>query len=68
MTEKLYTLQEAYDEILKLKEDMGLKDYHQKAEKAAYSNGYLQACKDVRQVLLKGLNLMEALNSNLDLE
>lgn len=40
---KRYTLNEAYSEILKIKNQMGLSEYHEKQLKRAFEKGYSQS-------------------------
>ena len=60
--DKLYTLEEAYAEILRIKEESIGKDYQTKQEKEAYKQGYSQAIIDMQIEFQKNSQLLLNIN------
>lgn len=59
---KLYTLDEAYQEILRIKKDMGLLEYQKKIEKEAEQRGYAKACNEIQAKMNKEINILGRIN------
>jgi hypothetical protein len=55
---KLYTLEEAYNEILRIKNETVGKYYHSEQEKIAFRNGYKKAILDMQTDFAKMSNLL----------
>ncbi len=61
---KLYTLEEAYDEILRIKTEMVGKYYHSEQEMIAFRNGYKKAILDMQTDFAKRSNLLACVNAH----
>lgn len=61
---KLYTLQEAFDEISRIRIEMGASEIHSKIKQEAYAKGYWDACQDIKAKMLKEIGLLVAINTN----
>lgn len=61
---KLYTLAEAYDEILRIKTEMVGKYYHTEQERIAFSNGYKKAILDMQTDFAKRSNLLATIHAH----
>lgn len=59
---KLYTLEDAYNEILRIKNETVGKDYHNKQEELAFKRGYAKAILDMQQEFTKRASLLASLN------
>lgn len=60
-TPKLYTLEDAYSEILRIKNEMGLKEYQERAEQMAFQRGYKKACDDLEQKIVKEIGMYRSI-------
>ena len=58
-----YTLEEAYQEICKIRESMGYEDYKSKVERDAYERGYQQAVIDLTTDFQKRSLMLLAINT-----
>jgi hypothetical protein len=59
---KKYTLEEAYEEILRIKKESGLLEYQDKREQDAFRNGYAKALNDMQADFNKRACLLAAIN------
>ena len=59
---KLYTLEQAYEEILRIKNETVGKDHHTKQEEAAFRRGYAKAILDMQHEFNKRSSLLAAIN------
>lgn len=62
-TEKKYTLEEAYAEIVRIRNDMGFKEYQSKEQQRAYERGYQQAVTDLNTEFRKRSDILLAINT-----
>lgn len=53
MKAEKYTLNEAYEKILEIKNQMGIKEYQEKEMQRAFEKGYSQAIEDMQKDFLK---------------
>lgn len=62
MKTKKYTLEEAYKEIWKIKQNMGVVEYQNKELKQAFQNGYATALNDMQENFVKKCSMMASIN------
>jgi hypothetical protein len=60
---KVYTLEEAYSEILRIKNEMGFQEFQNKEQQRAYERGYQQAVIDLTTDFSNRSNLFLAINT-----
>lgn len=60
---KKYSLEEAYAEICRIREDMGYSAFKSKEDQAAYERGYTQAVIDLTTDFHKRSNMILAINT-----
>lgn len=63
-TEAKYTLQEAYAEILKVKNESGLLDIQRKHATRAYEQGYQDGIEAAKNEINKRLDLLYSIGSD----
>lgn len=61
MSERKYTLQEAYEEILRIKQENGLLEIQKNEVIKAYQDGYVQCAKDLQKIMNKKIELFKAI-------
>jgi hypothetical protein len=61
---KRYTLEEAHDEIQRIKNEMGFKEYQSKEQQHAFERGYTQAIIDMTTEFSKRSNLLLSINTS----
>lgn len=61
MSERKYTLQEAYEEILRIKQENALLEIQNNEIIKAYQDGYTQCAKDIQEIMNKKIEFFKAI-------
>lgn len=60
---KKYSIEEAYAEIIRIKNEMGFKEYQSRDQQQAYERGYQQAVIDLNTEFKKRSDMLLVINT-----